>query len=129
MEVKKIIPSGALEKDDIQGLLIRGYSNLHEAAFVLLNFSNPENTKAYLSSILPKITSGEKAPDDFALQFAITNLGLQAINIQKEIYESFCRQFKEGMTDEHRRFILGDYEDNDPANWIWGAPQHQPVHG
>lgn len=116
-----------LEKEDIQGLLVRGYSNLHASYFIMLQFSEKVLAKKYLRYLSEKITPAENSPKDHAFHFAFTNHGLQAIDLPQESYESFSRQFKEGMTDEHRQLILGDYEANSPANWDWGAPQHEPI--
>ncbi|MEP7127380.1 MAG: Dyp-type peroxidase [Chitinophagales bacterium] len=116
-----------LEKEDIQGLLIRGYGNLHASCFLMLQFPDKQKAKKYLKTVSEKITTAEYAPDDVAFHFAFTNHGLKTIGLSKNSFESFSRQFKEGMTDEHRQEILGDYEANAPSNWEWGTSAHPRI--
>jgi len=118
----------AIERDDIQGLLIRGYSNLKEACFIMLQFGDVSETKKYLQSLQTKLTNAEKSSRDVAINVAFNNEGIRKLDLPKELWDSFSRQFKEGMTEPNRSFILGDYEQNDPQYWKWGTSAHEPIH-
>ncbi len=117
-----------LEKEDIQGLLIRGYSKLAHASYHLLQFEDSQGAKAYLRDNLKKVTNAATSPDDLATHLAFTYEGFKLLSVPGETLASFLRQFKEGMTEESRRFVLGDEFDNAPENWEWGGPENDQVH-
>lgn len=118
----------ALELNNMQGLLIRGFGNLQGAQYVMLNFSDAVQAKGYLKELLPLITPGDEKPTDHALQVAFTYEGISFLQMPAEGLESFSREFKEGMTEPHRQFVLGDSGDNDPKNWEWGSPEQEIIH-
>ncbi|WP_163379762.1 Dyp-type peroxidase [Cyclobacterium sp. SYSU L10401] len=109
-----------LEKEDIQGLLIRGHGNLSSASYLLYSFTDPAQAGNFLKEILPKITAATEKPEEQALQIAFTYEGMAFLNLPGPVLDSFCREFKEGMTEKQRQFILGDTGENAPHNWSWG---------
>lgn len=117
-----------IEKDDIQGLLIRGHSNLSHALYCLLAFTDVNGAKDYLQSICEDVTPGDTRPTDEAIHIAFTYTGLDFIGLHDATLHTFSRQFKEGMTEDHRRFVLGDQHLNDPMHWSWGGPNNQELH-
>jgi len=117
-----------LELNDMQGLLIRGFGNLRGAQYILLRFSDLTGGKQYLRELLPEITPATDKPDELAVQVALTYAGFSFLQLPAEGLASFSREFREGMTESHRQFILGDNGENAPDNWAWGNPAHDEMH-
>ena len=46
----------------------------------------------------------------------------------KENLDNFTREFREGMTTEHRQRLLGDFDSSAPEHWRWGGPCNDEVH-
>lgn len=121
----------ALELHDIQGIILRGYERMEAAAFVLLAITNPAASKAWLRQLADAIRTAETRPegdDESCLNLAFTRPGLDALGVPEAVLEGFSREFREGMTTEHRQRILGDHGPNAPAAWRWGGPDNPPVH-
>ncbi|WP_225444100.1 Dyp-type peroxidase [Echinicola arenosa] len=117
-----------LEKEDIQGLLVRGYSKLPYASYHLLRFNDLKDAKSYLHESITQVTKASTSPDDMAVHLAFTYDGLKYLSLPEITLQSFLRQFKEGMTEKHRSFVLGDEHANAPELWEWGGPNNPPVH-
>ena len=117
-----------LELNDMQGLLIRGFGNLLGAQYVLLRLTDADLGKLYISELLPSITPATDKPANYAVQLAFTYAGLSFLQLPGEGLASFSREFREGMTEGHRQFILGDSGDNAPDNWVWGNPAREEIH-
>lgn len=122
-----------IEKEDIQGLLVRGFKMLNAASYVMLQFSEPGKAKQYLDSLCSRLTDAREEPENVAVQFAFTIDGIKKLQLPRELTGSFSRQFKEGMTESTRRIVLGDVAENAPENWEWGNwsedSQHKVIHG
>jgi Dyp-type peroxidase family len=125
----------ALELDDIQGLLIRGYSRLPASCFVLLGITDGRAAKQWIAGLLRSgaITPGDRRPghegeEDVALNLAISWPGLQTLGLDPATLESFPRELKEGMTGAPRPRTLGDHGESAPERWRWGGPAQPPVH-
>lgn len=119
--------SEALELDDIQGLVARGYGGLPEACFVLLEIADPILTRAWLGALADRVTPGSARPDDRALHIAIAAGGLAKLGLPPETLASFPLEIREGMTTEFRQRILGDTDANAPEGWRWGGPSTRPI--
>lgn len=117
-----------LERADLQGLLVRGYGEQPAASFVLLHVEDAAPAKRWLASRLPQITAGDRKPIDTSLNVALTYAGFEALGVAPETLAGFSPEFREGMTTEHRRRILGDHGASDPAAWRWGGPRNETVH-
>ncbi|MEO1052420.1 MAG: Dyp-type peroxidase [Bacteroidota bacterium] len=117
-----------IEKEDIQGLILRGYKGLPSASYAVLKCNDPAKAKAYLQDLSHQITNAVSAPKDYAMHLAFTYEGLKFLGLNDKSLYSFSQQFKEGMTEAHRRFILGDTEDNAPSSWDWGGPDNDAIH-
>ena len=48
--------------------------------------------------------------------------------MMKENLDNFTREFREGMTTEHRQRLLGDFDSSAPGKWRWGGPNNDEVH-
>lgn len=118
----------ALEREDLQGLLVRGYGKHPVARFVLLRVEDAAAARRWLASSLRQISAGDEMPTGPVLNVAFTGEGLEAFGLAPEIRSGFAPAFREGMTTEHRRRILGDRGASSPNTWRWGGPQNEPVH-
>lgn len=117
-----------LESHDIQGLIYRGYGQLPSAAFLLVRFpaSGPV-PRTWLTRLADRITPATEKPADVATHAAFGRGAMERLGLAPEAVNTFSRPFKEGMNEEHRRFVLGDYGPNDPSGWDWGAPGKSPI--
>ncbi len=104
----------------MQGLAIRGHGHLPHAQYLLMRFSSLQETKAYFMQLVKMVThAGDKRPE-FACQVALTYSGLAFLGVPDQTLASFSREFREGMTEPHRQFILGDTGEHAPDFWDWG---------
>ena len=111
-----------IELDDIQGMITRGYGKLQETAYLFLEVTKAENTKAWMQDILLLVDSAEiDHKMEKTLHLAFTARGLPAIGLDAENCAKFPVPFREGIVTENRSRILGDYGDNNPKKWRWGA--------
>lgn len=108
-----------LDKSDIQGLLIRGYSGLPNAFFVFLNIKDPSLFKNWLSKTT--FNNSENNPKVFALNIAFNADGLKTLGVPVSGTNGFSRAFMEGMDTDHRNRTLGDFHLNSYENWSWGS--------
>lgn len=111
------------EVDDIQGLLVRDYRRLDGAAYLLLQIEEPAAARAWLSAMLPRVTSALAEPRDEALNLAFTFSGLKTLGLDPRT-TGVSLDFIEGMTGSRRSRILGDCDANAPALWAWGGPEN-----
>lgn len=112
----------ALELDDIQGLVIRGYSNLPVARFGLFEVRDRDRALVWLEAILGDVISGSERPKDLAVNIAFSATGLRKLGVAREAVAGFSAEFLEGMTTARRARILGDVETSAPERWDWGGP-------
>lgn len=109
-----------VELEDIQGLAIRGHGHLPFAEFVIVKFGTAERAKSYINELLPQITHGGSKKPEMACQLAVTYAGLKALALPGSLLASFSREYREGMSEPHRSFVLGDVGAHDPSSWEWG---------
>ena len=118
-----------LELGDIQGLLARGYGRLRAARFFALTFGAAQATREWLGAVTAEVTPASSDPRDTAVHVALSAPGLAALGLPSDTLEGFSLEFREGMTTEHRRRVLGDLGRDDPAGWSWGGPDTAQVDG
>ena len=116
----------ALELQDIQGLVARGYRDLRRARFLLLTIGDPVLARRWLAAVA--VTRGDERPDETAVNLAFTSAGLERLGLDGATLAMFSNEFVAGMTTPHRRRILGDAGSDAPEEWIWGGPGGPPVH-
>ncbi len=109
-----------IDKEQIQGIIKRGYNKLPESSFLLLSITDKKFTKLFIKDILLQINTAAISPTVSAINIAFTYTGLDKLEIPTTALHSFSREFKEGMHDDYRASILGDEGDNHPNNWGWG---------
>lgn len=123
-----------LELNDIQGIIRRGYGNLEDAYFILLNITDTSRAKGWLRELADEIRDGTTKPGrkDTCVNIAFTQAGFKELGLVKQFYEDkrFSIEFEDGMTTGHRQNILGDYDESDPKKWHWGGtkPGAKPLH-
>ena len=117
-----------LQLNDIQGIIIRGYSQLPAAHFLLLSVQDGAGGRQWLSQIQKDITPGDHRPAQSAMQIAFTFEGLKALGLSSDVLDSFPLEFEDGMTTPHKQAFLGDFAASAPERWEWGGPQGPGVH-
>lgn len=125
-----------VERGEVQGIVLRGYSSLPEAAYVLFGIHDPLRMKAWLSALLHdrEITSAIQprtlgAPEHSrCVNVAFTHDGLKALGLPPTTLDWFSREFQEGLSNKTRARMLGDQGDSDSSRWEWGGPTTPPVH-
>ncbi len=117
-----------LETNDMQGIIVRGYSELPAAVFLLISVKDANAAKRWLKTIAPSITTGAQKPTVAAVNIAITFEGLKALGLNETALDSFPMELQDGMITKHKQQFLGDYGTSDPANWEWGRKNGEQVH-
>ncbi len=117
-----------LELNDIQGIIIRGYSNMPAAEFLLVGMGNPLNAKKWLEQLSAQVTRGDQKGMDTALNIAFTFEGLRFLGLDKDALDSFPVEFEDGMITRHKQFFLGDFGKSDPNSWEWGGGFNETLH-
>jgi Dyp-type peroxidase family len=118
-----------LEREDMQGLLVRGHSHHQAACFLLLTFSNPAAGKRWLRYVLADgsvMMHGSAERNDLYAHIAFTHDGLKHLGYPAEALAGFSDEFRFGMTTPHRRRVLGDDGPSAPETWEWGGPGASP---
>jgi Dyp-type peroxidase family len=106
---------------DIQGIVISGYGHLSCASYLLLRVTEAAAARRWLRNVLDRITTSERKQEGSSLNVALSHQGLMHLGLDNETLATFSRPFVEGMTIPHRSRILGDADENAPANWNWGG--------
>ena len=114
--------------DDVQGIIRRGYGDMHHACFLLLHIRDPAAAGSWLGGLVGAITTGKEKPPEGRLNIAFTHEGLEILGLEQELLDRFSREFKEGMSLPHRQRILGDFQRSAPDVWEWGCPGNESVH-
>jgi len=108
-----------LERKDIQGLILSSYIHLPCAAFLLLRVTNAAVAREWLARHVGEITTAEKK-QDVSTNLAFTYDGLRKFGLPENALATFSSAFQEGMASGRRSQVLGDDDENLPANWDWG---------
>src|SRR2546422_1573004 len=106
---------------DIQGIVISGYGHLPCASYLLLRVTDAAGARRWLAHLVDEITVSERKQEGTSLNLALTHDGLAHLGLAAEALATFPRPFLEGMATPHRSRILGDADENAPANWNWGG--------
>jgi Dyp-type peroxidase family len=111
-----------LDREDMQGLIVRGYKEHFFSCFSLLRFgADPQQmaaTKQWLGRLQVKDATRERAAT--YINIAFTYRGLARVGCPPAILSGFSDEFCGGMTAPHRQRIFGDNGANAPENWAWG---------
>ena len=140
-------PEHALQTDKIQSFVFGGSKNLTHGACLVIE-PNPkvdatkvdEDFSDFISKIQEKVTFGQTKPENEALYFAISQPGLDCLNINKSRYDShvwqgdkiidentkpnwFSSAFASGMGHPTRKRALGDTH----QDYEWGDAKHNTL--
>ena len=115
-------PTQAIDVQDTQGLLASGYGHLPEACYLLAQIADPAGACAWLGESADKVTTAAGRSGGPAMNIALTRHGLSRLGLGADVLAGFSLQFREGMTTEHRRRVLGDRDESAPEQWSWGGP-------
>lgn len=118
----------SLELSQIQAFLIRDYKEFPFSKYFLLQVTDAENAKKFISSKSQIVTNSASGPGDSAFNIGFTAEGLRVLGVTQNNIQTFAREFREGMVTPHRQRLLGDHDSNDPKNWNWGGPENEAVH-
>jgi Dyp-type peroxidase family len=110
-----------LEKHDIQGLVLKGYGRMAATRYAVLRIDDPARAKVWLARMSLEVSDGDQRARVTALNLAFGYYGLKALGVREENLRQFAREFREGMTDLHRRRLLGDEGPDSPDRWRWGG--------
>jgi Dyp-type peroxidase family len=116
-----------VEREDIQGIVVRAYQRLPEARYLLAQIHSPVPARAWLGWLCHRITAAGPHAADRAVNVAFTASGLRKLGLAEHTLAMFADEFLEGMTEEHRSRALGDIGENAPERWEWGAPGDAPI--
>ena len=122
-----------LEREDMQGLLVRGHSHHEAACFFLLTFAGRAAGRAAAKGWLGELLADrdvmmDGSPERCPLyaHVAFTPRGLERLGCPASLLAGFSDEFRFGMTTEHRRRLLGDDGASAPELWDWGGPGAEP---
>ncbi len=83
----------AVELSDVQGIIRRGYGDMHHACFLLLQIQDPTATRRWLGDLIGAITDGNEKPPEGRLNIAFTYGGLESLGLEPELLAGFSREF------------------------------------
>lgn len=125
----------AVETHDLQGLVARSFARLKHASYVPFALGpEPAASRAWVGALAERITpatrrSHQVLEDGEALNVAFTRSGFERLGLSQDAIATFSREFQEGMATEHRKRVLGDLDEADPAHWRWGGPANPHLDG
>lgn len=117
-----------LEFDDIQGIIIRGHSNMEAAEYLMLHFTDAARARQWLQEILPSITHAGEKPLPERRQIAFTHAGLGKLGLDLDATHYLRTEFIQGLGGDYRARLLGDLGDSAAENWAWGGPRNEVIH-
>jgi Dyp-type peroxidase family len=116
-----------LQLDDIQGVILHGYGALDNACFLVLAIDDGRRARNWLGQLELRDSQARPEASDTCTNVAFTASGLAKLGLPQEHLDMLAGEFREGMTgSDHRRRILGDDGDSDPAGWCWGGSGDDP---
>jgi Dyp-type peroxidase family len=114
-----------LERDDVQGLVVRGYGQLRAARYLLGEIVDPTKARGWLGRL--DVATGVRRTTEVAINVAFAASGVSKLGLPDNVLGQFSREFLDGMVTEHRQRILGDVDDSAPGLWDWGGPGADPI--
>lgn len=112
-----------LDLSDIQGLIKRGYDEMPFSNILLCKINDPYQVKRWLASLLPAISRGDVKDRELEVNIAFTYEGFKALGLPELLKVPFSREFEEGMSEENRSRLLGDFDPETKQSkvkgWEW----------
>jgi Dyp-type peroxidase family len=116
--------TAGVEWDQVQRVLLRGYTKLTWAHFFLLRITRCDDARRFLAELLDdeslKFGWGQRPDTDGACNVAFTREGLEALGLDGDTVAGFSPEFLQGMASSSRARKLGDSGGSDPKSWHWG---------
>ncbi len=116
-----------VEREDVQGLVVRAYGHLAAACYVLGELTDTARARAWLGALSGAVDDARERPGARAVNVALTPSGLRRLGLPDRTLQAFPNEFLEGMTEAHRRRLLGDVDESAPERWGWGGPLGDPL--
>lgn len=114
-----------MERADVQGLILFAYKAHPRSRFYLLELGGGD-ARAWLGRVLTDVTTGQEDRDGkYRFNLAFSSRGLSALGMAED-FETFPREFVQGMAHPERSNVLGDRYSDDPAGWEFGNAE-RPV--
>ncbi len=118
--------------DDIQAIILTGYGHLSHTTYLFLQVKDRELTKAWLKQISNEVTSAARWDKDnkppTALNVAFSYRGLAALGLPESSLETFSAEFRDGMAEPLRAFMMGDTGESAPEKWDFGNSKQPELH-
>ena len=114
--------SHTLDRDDIQGLVLRGY-RMPVAAFLCYRFGSESGARSWLAGLIDPVTTAAEwdAKPPWCANVALTYPALEVLGVPTESLASFPEDFRQGMA-ARAATALGDVADDLPENWERDPP-------
>jgi Dyp-type peroxidase family len=111
-----------LDRNDIQGLILRGY-RMPQAAYLFYRFANAPAARAWLADLIDPVTTAAEwdARPEWCANVGLTYPALEVLELPAESLASFPADFREGMA-ARARDRLGDVGADLPASWDPSPP-------
>mgnify|MGYP000147397097 CR=1 FL=1 len=115
-----------VELDDIQGVLINGYTKLEHCNYHIIQITHADKFVNWLKN--QHFQNAATRPTSCCQNIAFTSSGLKALGQETHEKNGFSIDFIQGMNTPHKNRTLGDIGPNTPLNWEWGGNNTQTVH-
>jgi Dyp-type peroxidase family len=111
-----------LAREDIQGLVIKGYRMPH-AAYVFYRFTGGAGARAWLGDMADPVTTAEEWSEKrtWCANVGLTYPGLEALGLAADSLASFPEDFRQGMAARAASH-LGDVGPDLPQHWDASPP-------
>lgn len=109
-----------LEMTDVQGIVLWGYGDKPDSAYVLLEIIDVSAAKAWLARTEFTHAGKDQYPD-VRINIAFTYHGLEKLGVPDATLSGFSLEFQDGMVSPQRSRMLGDVYEVAPSTWSWGA--------
>jgi len=118
----------AIEKGDIQGIVLYAYSQLPAAAYLLLKITDAAAAKKWLGQMATQVAPANKSKASIkslepCINLSISKSGLKKLGLEEEVIQTFPRPFREGIATNHKSRTFGDIDNNAPKAWDWGSKE------
>jgi len=129
------MPDPAIDYEDVQGTILRGY-RVDLARHFVLAVADAAAARALVGALvdgrdgLPRITTAGRwtvKPQCFA-NIGFTAAGLRALGVTAAQLATFDEAFQRGATDPKTAQIVGDVGESAPSRWIGGLGDGAQVH-
>ena len=111
-----------LEREDIQGLVLRGY-RMPLAAYVFYRFDQPGPARRWMAEMADPVTTATEWDEKpaWCANVGLTYTGLEALGLPSSALAGFPEDFRQGMA-ARAALHLGDLGDDLPGHWETEPP-------